>query len=85
MQGEGKNERVVYAAVNHSERWADPEEKVRASFYAELIYKYEYAPARIGVEILVPRRVPSDRADLVVYRDDEAKRALQVPTQDRRI
>jgi type I restriction enzyme M protein len=73
LQGEGKNERIIYTAVNHSERWADPEEKVRAAFYAELIYKYEYAPVRLGVEILVPRRVPSDRADLVVYRDDERK------------
>ena len=78
LQGEGKNERIIYVAVGHSERWADPEEKVRAAFYAELIYKYEYKPARIGVEILVPRRVPSDRADLVIYRDDERKDAFIV-------
>ena len=30
---------------------------MRAAFYAELIFQYEYAPARIGVEVLVPRRV----------------------------
>lgn len=76
LQGAGKNERIVYVAVAHTERWADPEEKVRAAFYAELIYKYEYAPARIGVEILVPRRVPNDRADLVVYKDDERLEAV---------
>ncbi len=73
LTGEGKTERVHYVAVSHSERWNDPEEKVRAEFYAELIYRYEYAPARIGVEITVPRRTPTDRADLVVYRDDERK------------
>jgi type I restriction enzyme M protein len=74
LQGEGKTERILYVAdANHSERWSDPEEKVRAAFYAELIYRYEYHPARIGVEIIVPRRTPSDRADLVVYKDDERR------------
>ena len=29
--GEGKNERIVYVqSKEHSERWSDPEEKVRA-------------------------------------------------------
>ena len=42
--GEGRNERIHYVAAMHSERWADPEEKVRAELWAELIYKYEYAP-----------------------------------------
>ena len=74
LLGEGKSEKIIYVADgNHPERWADPEEKVRAAFYAELIYKYDYKPSRIGVEITVPRRTPSDRADLVVYKDDERK------------
>lgn len=34
--GEGKTQRIHYAAANHSERWSDPEEKVRAEFWAEL-------------------------------------------------
>jgi type I restriction enzyme M protein len=71
LQGEGRSERIIYTAVAHSERWADPEEKVRAAFYAELIYKYEYAPARIGVEVRIPRHVPGDLADIIVYRDDD--------------
>ncbi len=79
LQGEGKAERIVYVADgNHGERWADPEEKVRAAFYAELIYKYGYKPSRLGVEITVPRRTPSDRADLVIYRDDERKAPFAV-------
>ena len=36
----GRVEKIVYAAANRSERWSDPEEKVRAEFYAELIYRY---------------------------------------------
>jgi type I restriction enzyme M protein len=69
----GKTERIVYVAVNHSEKWSDPEEKVRAEFYSELIYRYGYSPDRIGVEITVPDRSPSDFADLVVFKDDARK------------
>jgi len=73
--GEGKTERSHYVAANHPERWADPEEKVRAEFWAELIYKYEYQPARIRFEVNVPRRTPNDYADIVIYsdKDDEHK------------
>lgn len=79
LLGEGKTERIIYVADNrHSERWNDPEEKVRAAFYAELIDRYDYDPAKIGVEDTVPRRTPSDRADLVIYRDDEHKDAYIV-------
>jgi type I restriction enzyme M protein len=70
---EGKNERIRYIAANHSERWSDPEEKIRAEFWAELIYKYEYDPKRIKFEVKVPRRTPNDWTDLVIYKDDEAK------------
>ncbi|AFZ15003.1 N-6 DNA methylase [Crinalium epipsammum PCC 9333] len=71
--GEGSRERIRYIATDHSERWSDPEEKVRAEFWAELIYKYEYDPNRIKFEVNVPRRTPNDYADLVVYKDDEFK------------
>jgi hypothetical protein len=37
LTGEGKTQRIVYLAVNHSERYSDPEEQVRAVFWAELI------------------------------------------------
>ena len=43
ITGEGRNERILYLAAGRSERWADPEEKVRAELWAELIYKYEYS------------------------------------------
>ena len=41
ITGEGKTERIWYKDAGHSERWTDPEEKVRAEFWAELIHKYE--------------------------------------------
>jgi type I restriction enzyme M protein len=74
----GKVERIDYVAVHRVERWTDPEEKVRAEFYAELIYKYGYAPHRIGVEVTVPDRSPHDFADLVVFLDDERKKPYAV-------
>ena len=67
----GKTERIRYVAVNHAEKWSDPEEKVRASLYAELIYRYGYKPECIGVEVTVPDRTPVNRADLVLFRDKE--------------
>lgn len=74
----GRTEKVIYVAVNRTERWSDPEEKVRAEFYAELVYRYGYSPDRIGVEITVPDRSPNDFADLVVFKDDERKRPFAV-------
>jgi type I restriction enzyme M protein len=78
LAGEGKQQKITYIAVNHSERYADPEEVVRAEFWAELIYRYGYEPARIGVEVVVPDRTPSDRADLVVFHDDVRKKPYTV-------
>ena len=74
----GRVERVHYVAVNRYERWSDPEEKVRAEFYAELIYRYGYSPDRIGVEVTVPDRSPNDFGDLVVFKDNERKRPFAV-------
>jgi len=70
---EGKFRKITYAAVKVTERYDDPEEKVRAEFWAELIYRYQYDPACIGVEVTVPDRLPADRADLVVFRDTARK------------
>lgn len=71
-------EYVRYVAADRRERWSDPEEKVRAEYYAELIHRYGYLPKRIGVEVTVPDRSPSDFADLVVFHDDERKRPFAV-------
>jgi len=56
-----------------SDDYRDPEEKVRAGFFAELVQCYQYPPERIDFEVEVPRREPKDRADIVIYRDDALK------------
>ena len=78
ITGEGRNQRIRYVNADHSERWSDPEEKVRAELWAELIYKYDYSPERIRFEVNVPRRTPNDFADLVIYEDDELKSPYMV-------
>jgi type I restriction enzyme M protein len=57
---DGKQPKITYIAVNWTERYSDPEEQVRAEYWAELIYRYGYEPARIGMEVVVPNRTPSD-------------------------
>ena len=68
-------QQISYVAAGRSPRWGDnnPEEKVRAELWAELIYKYKYLPKRIGVEVTIPGRTPSNSADLVLYEDDDHK------------
>jgi type I restriction enzyme M protein len=78
IAGEGKQQKITYVAVKQVERYADPEEQVRAEFWAELIYRYGYEPLCIGVEVTVPDRTPSDRADLVVFHDETRKRPYAV-------
>ncbi len=78
LSGEGAKQRITYAAVNHSERFADAEEQVRAEFWAELIFRYGYEPDRIGVEVVVPDRTPKDTADLVVFHDGTRTRPFAI-------
>lgn len=76
--GEGKKGKITYIAVDYTDRYSDPEEKVRAEFWAELIFRYGYEPNDIGLEVTVPDRTPSDRADLVVFRKADKKRPYAV-------
>jgi type I restriction enzyme M protein len=73
LTGDGKNQKIVYVAADYTGRYSDPEEQVRAEFWAELVLRYEYKPERIHLEVTVPRRTPTDRADIVVCKDDENK------------
>ncbi len=75
---ESKRKITYVTSENHSENYSDPEEKVRAEFWAELIYKYEYPVNRIRVEVVIPDRLPTDRADIVVFSDDDCKRPYAV-------
>ena len=79
LSGSDNKQKITYVTSdNHSENYSDPEEKVRAEFWAELIYKYEYPANRIKVEVVVPDRLPTDRADIVIFSDDECKRPYTV-------
>ena len=79
ISGAENKQKITYVTSdNHSENYSDPEEKVRAEFWAELIYKYEYPANRIKVEVVVPDRLPTDRADIVIFSDDECKRPYTV-------
>ncbi len=69
---------ISYVAAGRTGKLTDPEERVRAEFWADLIFDYEYPPERIGVEVTVPDRVPIDRADLVIFHDDRKTRPYAV-------
>ena len=75
---EGKKKIEYITSEKHIESYEDPEEKVRAKFFAELIYKYEYPANRIKIEVVVPDRLPTDRADIVVFSDNDCKRPYAI-------
>lgn len=63
--------RVTYQLHNQkSQDWTDPEEWVRACSVAWLVIERGYPANRMKIEVVVPRRIPSDFADIVVYSDD---------------
>ena len=63
---------IHYIVPDKRYRFTDPEEEVRARYYVELIERYQYPETRIDLEVAVPRRTPSDFADLVIF-DSDAK------------
>ena len=65
--------RIHYIVPDKNYKFTDPEEKVRARFYVELIEQFQYEQTRIDLEVTVPRRTPSDLADIVVFQDDDKK------------
>jgi type I restriction enzyme M protein len=64
---------ITYTHRNKKYRFSDPEEEVRAETFCSLVLKYGYKPERIDFEVKVPRRTPSDLADIVIYNDDALK------------
>ncbi|MDD3661477.1 MAG: restriction endonuclease subunit M [Candidatus Dojkabacteria bacterium] len=76
---DGESSRVTYkAGKDFSTTFKNPEEKVRAAYYSDLITDYKYSPQNIAIEVTVPRRTPKDRADIVVYEDNERKKPYLV-------
>lgn len=63
--------RITYFCKReYSTTFTNPEEKVRASYFVELVLDKKYPKENIDIEVKVERRIPDDRADIVVY--DEA-------------
>lgn len=50
-------------------KFSDPEEQVRADYFVDLVTKYQYEPENIDLEVEMPKRVPNQFADLVIYED----------------
>ncbi len=65
--------RITYKQQQKTYNYRDPEEQVRAEIYLQLILEYGYLTKRIQLEYIVPRRTPSDLADIVVFEDDLCK------------
>lgn len=64
---------TYHAKQDTTYNFKNPEEKVRASYFAELVLDYQYPAKQIDFEVRVPRRTPEDRADIVVYEDKACK------------
>lgn len=58
---------------DYTTSFKNPEEKVRASYFCELVLDYDYPAKNIDIEVNVPRRTPEDRADIVVYDEKGAE------------
>jgi len=68
------NDRVTYHLnQKKSYAWGDPEEWVRCIAIANLVIDKKYPATQMRVEVQVPRRTPSDYADIVVYTDEVCK------------
>ncbi len=84
-EGQVKDRKKSYASKityhcsrDYTTSFGKPEEKVRASYFAELILDKEYPKEKIDIEVTVPKRTPEDRADIVIYEDDELKQPYLV-------
>ncbi|MDE1818477.1 MAG: restriction endonuclease subunit M [Thaumarchaeota archaeon] len=69
---------IYHCSRDYTTAFKKPEEQVRASYFTELILDYAYSPANIDIEVTVPRRTPKDRADIVIYEDEELKKPYLV-------
>lgn len=65
--------RINYVIQQKSDNFKDPEEKVRAQAYIQLVVDYGYPPNRISIENKVQMGVAVKSADIIVF-DDDAKK-----------
>lgn len=72
-----KSRITYFCKREYSTTFKNPEEKVRASYFVELVLDKKYPKENIDIEVKVERRIPDDRADIVIY-DEEGKEYLVV-------
>ena len=64
--------RITYCIKQpYTTSFKNPEEKIRATYFCDLVLKYNYLTERIQLE--VPIKPDKDRIDLLVYKDDAYK------------
>ena len=68
---------TYFCKREYQANYKNPEEKVRASYFTELVLDKKYPRENVEVEVKVERRTPDDRADVVVY-DGNGKNYLVV-------
>lgn len=75
---EDKSKVTYHCSRDFTTSFKNPEEKVRAYYLTELVINKHYTKERIDFEVIVPRRKPEDKADIVIYEDDELKKPYLV-------
>ena len=75
---DNKTKIIYHCSREFKANFKKPEEKIRASYFTQLILDYSYQAEKIDLEVTVPRRTPADRADIVIYEDDELKKPYLV-------
>lgn len=68
-----KRNTITYLPQGKTRKLSNPEEKVQLQTFVDLIYDYKYPPHKIRVSELVKMGSATKEADVVVYRDDDAK------------
>lgn len=65
------NSSITYLSQNKKRNFNNPEEKIQALTYLQLIFNYGYKPHRIKMYTLVKMGVETKEADIIIYNDDD--------------
>ena len=70
---ENRNKITYHCSRDYTTSFKNPEETVRAAYFVELVLDYSYPKEKIDIEHTVPRRTPEDRADIIIFEDEELR------------
>jgi type I restriction enzyme M protein len=74
-----ENNKITYHCTkDYIANYKNPEEKIRASYFVELIENYGYLHSKIGIGVSVPKKIAVSQADIVVYEDIELNKPYLV-------